>query len=148
MNKRLLINGCNLWLLHNFTFLIKVLVHPSPTRLVCPVLPVGQSPETAPVFCHLMFGSSELQQQRIPMQYWGNEAACTFQHAGGDIVQVQMDQSFTTNNHQLNKANPPKGNHHNLKHGNCFIQSQQQLSKILCCDWLKFAEAAGQFSCF
>ena len=75
-------------------------------------------------------------------------AYCDQRHAGGDIVQVQMDQSFTANNHQLNKANPPKGNHHNLKHDNCFIQSQQQLSKILCCDWLKFAEAAGQFSCF
>ena len=34
-------------------------------------------------------------------------AYCDQRHAGGDIVQVQMDQSFTSNNRQLNKANPP-----------------------------------------
>ena len=57
---------------YNLWNLLLIKVPPSPTRLVCLVLLVGQSPETAPVFCHLMFGSSELQQQRIPLQYWGS----------------------------------------------------------------------------
>ena len=76
-------------------------------------------------------------------------AYCDQRHAGGDIVcRCRWTNLLHISNHLLilNKANPSKGSHHNLQRGNSLIQSQQQLSKILCCDWMKFAEAARQFS--
>ena len=59
MNKRLLINGCNLWLLHNFTFLIKSSGPPVPCTVGVPC--VASGPVSGDCSCLL---SSDVWQQR------------------------------------------------------------------------------------